>query len=267
MQGGREETMRDLVTVRTGIALSGGGAKGAYQIGMFRALEEAGLAKKNLVLSGRSIGAMTALVYAVGDANLLRHFLHRLGAAFDAIRSGVKIPDWKQYMLDFWRELIPDERMQSLSVPVWVCCYCRETGRPEYFLLNGREPDEMRLLVTGSGSLPGVLPAVSCGDFSYSDGGVVPEDLPDPQPADKVPVRILRPVPMDLEIVSYLTQWDKTAEADFAPGATRLEIWPSKPLEEKPHAGTLDFSEEKLARNEEMGYADTRGLLSALLSE
>ncbi len=125
----------------------------------------------------------------------------------------------------------------------------------------------MRLLVTGSGSLPGVLPAVSCGDFSYSDGGVVPEDLPDPQPADKVPVRILRPVPMDLEIVSYLTQWDKTAEADFAPGATRLEIWPSKPLEEKPHAGTLDFSEEKLARNEEMGYADTRGLLSALLSE
>ena len=226
MQGGREETMRDLVTVRTGIALSGGGAKGAYQIGMFRALEEAGLAKKNLVLSGCS-----------------------------------------QYMLDFWRELIPDERMQSLSVPVWVCCYCRETGRPEYFLLNGREPDEMRLLVTGSGSLPGVLPAVSCGDFSYSDGGVVPEDLPDPQPADKVPVRILRPVPMDLEIVSYLTQRDKTAEADFAPGATRLEIWPSKPLEEKPHAGTLDFSEEKLARNEEMGYADTRGLLSALLSE
>ncbi len=81
--------MRDLVTVRTGIALSGGGAKGAYQIGMFRALEEAGLAKKNLVLSGCSIGAMTALVYAVGDANLLRHFLHRLGAAFDSpFRSG-----------------------------------------------------------------------------------------------------------------------------------------------------------------------------------
>lgn len=259
--------MRDLVAVRTGIALSGGGAKGAYQIGMFRALEEAGLEKKNLVLSGCSIGAMTALVYAAGDTDLLRVFLHRLGAAFDAIRSGAEIPDWKQYMLDFWRELIPDERMRALSVPVYVCCYCRETKRPEYFLLNGREPDEMRLLVTGSGSLPGVLPAVTCGNFSYSDGGVVPEDLADGKPADKVPVRILRPVPMDLEIVSYLTQRDTAKEADFAPGAERLEIRPSSPLEEKPHAGTLDFSEEKLVRNEEMGYADTRGLLSALLAE
>lgn len=259
--------MRDLVAVRTGIALSGGGAKGAYQIGMFRALEEAGLEKKNLVLSGCSIGAMTALVYAAGDTDLLRVFLHRLGAAFDAIRSGAEIPDWKQYMLDFWRELIPDERMRALSVPVYVCCYCRETKRPEYFLLNGREPDEMRLLVTGSGSLPGVLPAVTCGNFSYSDGGVVPEDLADGKPADKVPVRILRPVPMDLEIVSYLTQRDTAKEADFAPGAERLEIRPSSPLEEKPHAGTLDFSEEKLVRNEKMGYADTRGLLSALLAE
>lgn len=259
--------MRDLVAVRIGIALSGGGAKGAYQIGMFRALEEAGLEKKNLVLSGCSIGAMTALVYAAGDTDLLRVFLHRLGAAFDAIRSGAEIPDWKQYMLDFWRELIPDERMRALSVPVYVCCYCRETKRPEYFLLNGREPDEMRLLVTGSGSLPGVLPAVTCGNFSYSDGGVVPEDLADGKPADKVPVRILRPVPMDLEIVSYLTQRDTAKEADFAPGAERLEIRPSSPLEEKPHAGTLDFSEEKLVRNEEMGYADTRGLLSALLAE
>ncbi|MGN1024035.1 MAG: patatin-like phospholipase family protein [Lachnospiraceae bacterium] len=256
--------MGKLTGVRTGIALSGGGAKGAYQIGMFQALEEAGLEKQNLVLSGCSIGAMTALAYAAGDVDFLRRFFRELGKAFAALQSGAKIPDWDQYMQDFWASLIPDEKMEHLAVPVTVCCYCQETARPEYFLLNGRTPEEMRRLVTASGSLPGVLPAVSLWECRYTDGGVVPKGLEAPEPADKVPVKILRPYPMELEIVSYLTQTDTTPAQDFVPGAKKLEIWPSRPLEDRPHAGTLDFSEDKLLRNEAMGYADTTGLLASL---
>ena len=49
------------------LVMSGGGAKGAYQIGMLRALEEEGLEKKNLTLAGTSIGAMNSLIYAIKD--------------------------------------------------------------------------------------------------------------------------------------------------------------------------------------------------------
>ena len=49
----------------TGIVLSGGGAKGAYQVGMFEALEQAGLERSSLTLAGTSIGAINAVLYAV----------------------------------------------------------------------------------------------------------------------------------------------------------------------------------------------------------
>ncbi len=47
---------------KIGLVLSGGGAKGAYQIGMLRALEEAGLKKEQLVMAGTSIGAQCAFI-------------------------------------------------------------------------------------------------------------------------------------------------------------------------------------------------------------
>ena len=39
---------------KVALVMSGGGAKGAYQLGMLRALEEAGLEKENLILAGTS---------------------------------------------------------------------------------------------------------------------------------------------------------------------------------------------------------------------
>ncbi len=62
--------MIDLKGKKVGLVLSGGGAKGIYQVGMLRALEEHGLEKKDLVMTGTSIGAMNALLYACGESSL-----------------------------------------------------------------------------------------------------------------------------------------------------------------------------------------------------
>src|SRR5690554_135118 len=48
--------------IKIGLMLGGGGAKGAYQLGVIRALEEANLLKHIQVISGTSIGAINTLL-------------------------------------------------------------------------------------------------------------------------------------------------------------------------------------------------------------
>ncbi len=47
-----------------GLVLSGGGAKGAFQAGVWKAMHELGLAKRVRVISGTSVGALNAAAFA-----------------------------------------------------------------------------------------------------------------------------------------------------------------------------------------------------------
>ena len=60
-----------------GLVLSGGGAKGAYQAGVWAALSELGLADRIKAISGTSVGALNAAVFStIGDAEKIFHFWH-----------------------------------------------------------------------------------------------------------------------------------------------------------------------------------------------
>jgi NTE family protein len=63
----------------TGLVLAGGGAKGAYQIGAWRALRERGI-EPDLV-AGTSIGALNAVLIASGDLDRATTFWHGLSTA------------------------------------------------------------------------------------------------------------------------------------------------------------------------------------------
>ena len=52
---------------RYALCLGGGGGKGAYQLGVYRALTEYGLMKKVDAISGTSIGAINAVLFACND--------------------------------------------------------------------------------------------------------------------------------------------------------------------------------------------------------
>ena len=53
-----------------GLVFSGGGGKGAYQIGVWRALRELGLEGQVVAVSGTSVGALNAALYLKGDLEL-----------------------------------------------------------------------------------------------------------------------------------------------------------------------------------------------------
>lgn len=58
-----------------GLVLSGGGAKGAYQAGVWKALSENGISHNIKVISGTSVGALNAYVFAtIGNPDVVRSF-------------------------------------------------------------------------------------------------------------------------------------------------------------------------------------------------
>ena len=234
---------------RIALALSGGGAKGAYQIGMLRALEEAGLEKRQLTMAGTSIGALNALMYAVRDTDAMR----RMIGLMDGMKDRVE---------EFAREQYPDELLLKNRIPVTVCAYCIERERPEYFYLNDLTPQEQRDMTVASASLPDLLPPVPFRGATYLDGGKIPPQCsPQAAPADKITMRSLRGREYDLVIISYLKPEDKEDHSGF--DVPVLEIWPSEPLEDAPGTGTRDYSPARLEKNERMGYEETKEQLKA----
>ena len=61
-----------------GLVLSGGGAKGAYQAGVWKALVETGVAGRITAISGTSIGAVNAAAFAsIHDPERIKRIWHR----------------------------------------------------------------------------------------------------------------------------------------------------------------------------------------------
>ena len=53
--------------MKVGLVLSGGGGKGAYEIGVWKAIKELNIDKYIKVVSGTSIGAINAVLFAQDD--------------------------------------------------------------------------------------------------------------------------------------------------------------------------------------------------------
>ena len=51
-----------------GLVLSGGGAKGAYEVGVWKALDDYGITDEIKVISGSSVGALNAALFTCTDS-------------------------------------------------------------------------------------------------------------------------------------------------------------------------------------------------------
>ena len=53
--------------MKIGLVLSGGGGKGAYELGVWKALVDLGVSEYISVFSGASIGAFNSILFAMND--------------------------------------------------------------------------------------------------------------------------------------------------------------------------------------------------------
>ncbi|MEY4929598.1 MAG: hypothetical protein RI909_322, partial [Bacteroidota bacterium] len=158
--------------MKTGIVLSGGGARGVAHLGVLKALDELGVAID--CISGTSAGALAGALYAQGI---------KPDAIFELIK-GMRIynsvrPAWARTGLlnmDGIKELlqknIPVNNFKSLRIPLTVAATDLRKGQVHYF-----SEGELIEAILASCSIPAIFNPVSLDGNLYVDGGLV-DNLP-----------------------------------------------------------------------------------------
>jgi NTE family protein len=157
--------------------LSGGGAYGSVQVGMLRALTDAGI-RPDLIV-GASVGSLNgALVASRPDDGVDRLmelwgvmsrrevFGHgRVGAIRNLFRSGVLSRfDGLEALIDRYLDV---DDFESLPVPLAAVATDAVTGEPELLSTGPLKP-----ALLASSAVPGVFPRVDLDGRIYIDGGV-----------------------------------------------------------------------------------------------
>ena len=164
-----------------GFVLGGGGIRGAVEIGMIKALLEAGIRPD--VIAGTSIGAINgAQVAADPTLTVVDTLMHawtspEANAVYgDSLRAQawrliktkthLNSPAPLQRILE--RSLGADTRFEDLAVPLRVVAASIERAAEHVFDSGPLIP-----AVLASASVPGLLPATRIGDEHFIDGGIV----------------------------------------------------------------------------------------------
>ena len=167
---------------KTGLVLCGGGAKGAYQIGVWEYLRSRGMDKEIGAVSGASVGALNALLIAQGNIAFAKKTW--LQATPDAIMAQRRLKALVEESLYAW------DKASAGQMSLYACVSDvtslpllkgRPLATPHYINLNGLSRKECIETVLASSAVPLIVPSVNIRGMTCIDGGI----------ADNIPVRPL----------------------------------------------------------------------------
>ena len=149
------------------LALSGGAARGAFHLGVLNFCEEHNIEIK--AYSGSSIGAIISVSHASGISakEQLKIFSSkdlRQTLKFNYFRNGLLKIDSSNKII---QELLPIERLEDISKPVWVNAYDLKKKELHYF----NSGDTITLCLASSALIPLFKPIVYEG-MNLIDGGL-----------------------------------------------------------------------------------------------
>jgi NTE family protein len=232
---------------RLGLVLAGGGAKGAYQVGVFRALRELGLDRQVSAVAGTSIGALNAALFLQGDIDAGTGLWTSSRTAMFG-RRGLETT------LD--RYLRADAVANSAVTAHAACLSGFPSGTVRYLRLNGCSEERIRQILRATSAVPVLFPPEVIDGLAYTDGGLGWN-------ADNIPVWPVYNAGCREIIVVYLSPGDQVDPRAF-PGARLLEIRPSWSLG-RLLSGNLDFRSTSSRWRLELGYRDAMAQLPELL--
>ncbi len=163
-------TVADTISDKTALVLSGGGSRGAYQVGVWRALRELGI--KIDIAVGTSIGAMNAAAVAQNTYDAAEALWNKLETdmVFDYAHvvenKGVKFTTIK----DILRENINEEKVRNSPVDFGIVTVKFPSMEPVYLWKEDMPEGEMLDYILASSScFPAVTP-YEIHDEKFLDG-------------------------------------------------------------------------------------------------
>lgn len=243
----------DISDSGVGLVLSGGGGKGAYQVGVLKALKENGMMDDVTAISGASIGSVNAMLYAMDDIDIMYNAWEDINllTVFDVDIE--MLVDKRMYfsreeMLELVEKYIDFDKLKNGKYDIYNSI-CRleadwQAMTPEYKKLADYDVDTIKRILLASTALPLIYESVEIDGKFYRDGGI----------CDNEPIKPLYDAGIRKFIVVGLKH-DKKFNADKWQGAEFITIYPSRDLGDLLD-GTLNFSLKDIRFREMLGYKD-----------
>lgn len=248
-----------------GLVFSGGGAKGAYQIGVWKAMKELHMESWIGRIAGASIGSLNAALFACGDYAMAETAWSEVDllSVFDtdwALIDGKEGTFSREEMLTLIRRYVQYPKLAASSRPV-VCSVSRilvhdqyissiqgllgdTVYSGEYMRLDGRTPYDVEAILLASSAMPIIHEAVEINGSFYRDGGLT----------DNCPIRPLYEMGCRKIVVVGLKAEMERFQAAF-PDVEFLSVYPSHSLGDLLH-GTLNFRPNYIKLCQKLGYKD-----------
>ncbi|GIM30664.1 hypothetical protein CPJCM30710_33300 [Clostridium polyendosporum] len=267
--------------MKLGLVLAGGGGKGAYQIGVWKALREFGIDKYIQAVSGTSVGALNAILFLQQDIKAAERLWLAISKEkilptgnFDLVKRGIFLTLGSKN-IDFVRKYIPKTLEQgnisrlglieimdnfidfSIITKSLKSCYatCSEIPslKPKYFKLNNYNQQEIRDILLATSAIPMIYESEEIETRKYLDGAM----------ADNVPIQPLYGEGCDIIIVVHLSK-DSAIDRSSFPNAKLIELIPSE-MDQGGLSAVLDFSPEGAKRRIKQGYDDAKNLFEPII--
>lgn len=154
--------------MKTGIVLSGGGARGISHIGVLKALEEYGVTIN--CMAGTSAGSIVSALYAYGynADKILDIILHT--SFFKSMRPAwawtglLSLDGLKDVLLKY----MPENSFEALKIPITIATTEIRKGQAEYF-----KSGELIPAILASCCVPAVFNPIHFNGGTYVDGGIL----------------------------------------------------------------------------------------------
>lgn len=258
-----------------GLVFSGGGAKGSYQIGAWKALRELRIDKCVKAVSSSSVGGFNSALFLNGDINMAEDIWKNI--TLDQI---YKINDFI-YIKDFIKKMTgqePDEKnLKSYSdeggilardyidmlvnkylnikkikhSPITCITSCCEIPafKVDYITVNNMNDDDIKNAFLATSAYPVAYTPITLNNKLYVDGGLI----------DNFPIKPL----YDLgyrKIIIITCSHSYTYDKEDFQGADITAICPSEDLGGWI-SGTYNFTKDDINHRMELGYLDAMNIL------
>ena len=237
-----------------GLVLAGGGGKGAYQAGVFKALEQYGIGDYITAISGASVGALNMVLFDNANSILAEKIWGDISPSqfltlddnIIELKEGIVS---REGLLNLIDEYINLDNLRNSQRKLYVSLteygrYGEGEGIVKYITLNYNSDKKIKDYLLATSAIPIVYAPVEIDGKMYRDGGI----------RDNLPIKPLYDEGMRNFIVVALSHNTKISYEDF-PDANFLFIKPHKSIGDF-FDGTLDFSSRGAQLRMELGYLD-----------
>ena len=231
-----------------GIVLAGGFAKGAYQVGILKAIKEFFSCDQINYVSASSIGVLNTYAFMLDKIDVAEKIW--LNLDFKGARSFARRYLQSSYISDTIDKLVGESGAPKSCM--YIACFNCTKVKLNYINLRDVYQDDIRSYLRASVTMPMISNAVDISGMKYVDGGLI----------DNIPVRPLMKHPLDYAIVIHFDNDNYIFENDyFDSRLIKINF-----MDEKVIKTSLAFDRDSISYMLRAGYEESMILLSLIFN-